>query len=60
MFKNNGSTTGIHSASTIMIIILMIFGSCGVLRSSSLVDLELVVLDSEQIQSLQMTLSRKS
>lgn len=54
MFNQNGSTTGMQPASTTTIIIPMIFGNHGVLRSYSLIDLELVVLDSQQIQSLSM------
>jgi len=59
MFKKNGLMTSLQPALTIIIIILMIFRNHGVLRSSFLIDLELVVLDFQQTQSLQMTPSRK-
>jgi len=54
MLKENSSTIGMQSALTTIIIILMIFGSHGVLWSSFLIDLELVVLDSPLIQSPSM------
>ena len=53
MFKKNGLTTGMQSASTIIRTIPMIFGKHGVLQSSFFIDLELVVLDFLQTQSLQ-------
>jgi len=55
--KKNGSTTSVQPASTIIIITPMIFENHGVLRSSSLIDLKLVMLDSHQTQFLQMILS---
>ena len=57
IFKKNGSTNDTQPASTTIIIILMIFGNHGALRSSFMIDLELVVLDLPQIQAPQMTLS---
>ena len=59
MFKKNGSMSGMQPASTIIITIPMIFGSLGVPQSTFLIGLELVVLVSQQIQSLQMTLLLK-
>ena len=44
MFKKNGSMSRMQPASTIIIIIPMIFGNHGVLQSIFLIDLELVVL----------------
>jgi len=52
MFKKNGSISGIRSASTIITIIPMIFGNLGVQQSAFLISLQLVVLVSQQIQSL--------
>jgi len=52
MFKKKGSTSDMQPKSTIIIIIVMIFGNYAILRSSFLIDLELMVLDSKQIQSL--------
>ena len=52
MFKKNGSASGMHPASTTIIIIPMIFGNLGVQQSTFLIDLELVVLVFQQIQSL--------
>jgi len=47
MFKKNISTTSMQPASITIIIISMIFRSHGVIWFSSLIDLELVVLDSQ-------------
>jgi len=59
MFKKNGSMTGMQPLLTIIIIILMIFGNHWVVWYSFLIDVELVALDSQLIQSLQMTPSWK-
>jgi len=59
MFKKNGLMSGMQPALTIIIIIPMLFGSLRVQRSIFLISLELVVLVSHQIQSLQVTPSLK-
>jgi len=59
MFEKNGSMSGMQSALVFIIIIPMIFGSHGVQEYTFLIDLELVVLASQQIHYLQMTLSLK-
>jgi len=46
MLKKNGLTSDTQLASTTTIIILMIFGTRGTLRSSFQINLELVVLVS--------------
>ena len=46
MFKKNYSMTGMMHSSIAIIVILMIFGSHGVLRFSFLIDLELIVWNS--------------
>ena len=57
MFEENSSTTGVRLTSTTIIIISMIFGNHGLLRSSSLINLELVALDFQQTQFLLMNMS---
>ena len=48
MFRENGSMSGIQPASTIIIIIPMIFGNLGVQQSIFPINLELVVLVSSK------------
>jgi len=54
--QENGSTTGMQPASTIIRTIPMICGKHGALQSSFLIDSELVVLDSQQAHFLLNTL----
>ena len=55
MFKKNGSTHDMQPALTTIRTIPMIFGKHGVLQSSFLIDLELVVLDYQQTHFLLKT-----
>ena len=57
MFKKNGSMSSMQLASTTITIIPIIFENHKVLQSIFPIDLELVVLVFQQIQSLQRTQS---
>ena len=54
MFKKDGSTIDKHPTWTTTAITSMIFGNREVVWSSFLIELELVVSDFQQIQSLQV------
>ena len=60
MFEKNGSMSDMQPTLTFIIIIPKIFGSLGMRRSIFPTDMGLVVLVSQQIHYLQMTMSLKS